>query len=201
MAEARIGVTGLGTMGAALALNMADRGFRVAVHNRSPGRTQALMERAGALAGRLIPCGDLAAFAAALEPPRAALVMVKAGEAVDATFDALAPHLAEGDVLIDGGNADFNDTRRRGPALRERGLRFLGVGVSGGEEGARFGPSIMVGGDAESYEPVRDVVEAIAARYEGRPCAALLGPDGAGHFVKTVHNGIEYADMQMIADV
>ena len=201
MADARIGVTGLGTMGAALALNMADRGFTVAVHNRSPARTEALMARAGSLAERLVPCDDLAAFAAALRPPRAALVMVQAGEAVDATVGALAPHLAGGDVVIDGGNADFNDTRRRGPALRERGLRFLGMGVSGGEEGARFGPSIMVGGDAESYEAIREIVEAIAARYEGEPCAALLGPDGAGHFVKTVHNGIEYADMQMIADV
>jgi 6-phosphogluconate dehydrogenase len=159
------------------------------------------MGRAGDLAERLVPCDDLAAFAAALRPPRAALVMVQAGEAVDATVEALALHLSVGDVVVDGGNADFNDTRRRGPELRERGLRFVGMGVSGGEEGARFGPSIMVGGDAESYEAVREVVEAIAARYEGEPCAALLGPDGAGHFVKTAHNGIEYADMQMIADV
>lgn len=199
--SARIGVTGLGTMGAALALNIADHGFTVAVHNRSAERTEALMAKAGDLAPRMIPCETVEAFAAALKPPRAALIMVQAGEAVDATMEALAPHLADGDTLIDGGNADFNDTRRRGPAMRGRGLRFVGMGVSGGEEGARHGPSIMVGGEPASYEPVRDVVEAIAARYQGEPCAALLGPDGAGHFVKTVHNGIEYADMQMIADV
>ena len=198
---ARIGVTGLGTMGAALALNIAETGVRVAAHNRSPGRVEALVRRAGPLADRLVPTRDLDAFVAALERPRTILVMVPAGPAVRETIDALAPMLEAGDTLIDAGNADFHDTRATAEALAARGLNFLGMGVSGGEEGARHGPSIMVGGPAGAYEAVRDIVEAIAARYEGAPCAALLGPDGAGHFVKTVHNGIEYADMELIAEI
>ena len=198
---ADIGLTGLGTMGAALALNMAERGFTVAVHNRSPGRVDDLVENAGALASKLEPLGDLADFARALTPPRLVLMMVPAGEAVDSVIEALIPHLDEGDTLIDGGNADFNDTRRREAALAEQGFGFVGMGVSGGEEGARHGPSIMVGGPETSYERLGPIVEAIAARYQDEPCAAWLGPDGAGHFVKTVHNGIEYADMQIIAEV
>ncbi len=127
--------------------------------------------------------------------------MVQAGAAVDAVIEQLRPLLDKGDMIIDAGNANFHDTRRREAALAAEGLSFIGMGVSGGEEGARHGPSIMVGGKAESYAVIRDIVEAIAAKYKGDPCAAHLGPDGAGHFVKTVHNGIEYADMQMIAEV
>src|SRR6056297_2811448 len=198
---ARIGLTGLGTMGAALALNIAEKGFPVAVHNRSGPATEAFMAGAGELADRVTPAESLADLAAALDTPRAVIVMVKAGDAVDAVIDDLLPHLDAGDLIVDAGNADFNDTRRREAALRDAGINFIGMGVSGGEEGARHGPSIMVGGPAESYPPIRDVVEAIAARYKDDPCAAWLGPDGAGHFVKTVHNGIEYAEMQLIAEI
>lgn len=199
---ARIGLTGLGTMGTALALNMAGNGHAVAVHNRSPEGLEAAVARAAreGLTERVVPCAALADLASAVERPRAIVVMVSAG-AVDAVIAALAPLLDEGDTIVDAGNADFNDTRRREAELRGRGLLFIGMGVSGGEEGARHGPSIMVGGSEESYAPIRDLIEDIAARYEGDPCAARVGPDGAGHFVKTVHNGIEYADMQMIADV
>ena len=198
---ADIGLTGLGTMGAALALNLAEKGFKVAIHNRSRERTDALMADAGPLADKLEPLDDLADFATALQSPRLVLMMVPAGDPVDAVIDALLPHLDKGDTLIDGGNADFNDTRRREAALAEKGFGFVGMGVSGGEEGARHGPSIMVGGPKASYERLGPIVEAIAARYKDDPCAAWLGPDGAGHFVKTVHNGIEYADMQLIAEV
>ena len=197
---ARIGVTGLGTMGAALALNIADSGFDVAVHNRGNDKVDALMKGAGDLSARLTPAYELQALVDALERPRTVIIMVAAG-AVDAVIDDLAPLMSEGDTIIDAGNADFNDTRRREAGLTGKGLNFLGMGVSGGEEGARNGPSIMVGGTREAYAPVKDIIRAIAAKYEGDPCADWLGPDGAGHFVKTVHNGIEYADMQMIAEV
>jgi len=198
---ARIGLTGLGTMGAALSLNIAEKGFEIAVHNRSEGRTQALMERAGDLAARMTPTANLAELVAAIEPPRAVIMMVPAGAPVDAVIEELLEHLETGDMIVDAGNADFHDTRRREAALAEREIGFVGMGVSGGEEGARHGPSIMVGGPEASYARLEEIVEAIAAKYQGAPCAAHLGPDGAGHFVKTVHNGIEYADMQLIAEV
>ncbi|MEM9899705.1 MAG: NADP-dependent phosphogluconate dehydrogenase [Pseudomonadota bacterium] len=198
---ARIGVTGLGTMGAALALNIAEKGFRVAVHNRSADRVDALMARAGDLASAMVPVRDLEGFVARLERPRAILLMVPAGGPVRDSIAALRPHLSAGDTLIDGGNADFHDTRATEAELAAAGVNFIGMGVSGGEDGARHGPSIMVGGPEAAFEPVRDIVEAIAAQYQGAPCAAWLGPDGAGHFVKTVHNGIEYADMQLIAEL
>lgn len=188
-------------MGAALALNMAEKGYRVAIHNRSRGRTDDLVASAGPLAGNLEPLDDLAEFAAALEAPRLIVLMVPAGGPVDAVIEALLPHIDPGDTLIDAGNADFNETRRREAVLAEKGFGFVGMGVSGGEEGARHGPSIMVGGPKASYDRLGPIVEAIAARYKADPCAAWLGPNGAGHFVKTVHNGIEYADMQLIAEV
>ncbi|MDJ0825222.1 MAG: NADP-dependent phosphogluconate dehydrogenase [Rhodobacter sp.] len=201
MAKARIGLIGLGVMGANLALNIAERGFPVAVHNRTTSAIADFIGAAGDLAASLVAAETPAALAAALTPPRAIIIMVKAGGPVDATIDALKPHLDLGDILIDAGNADFNDTRRREAQLKDAGFRFIGMGVSGGEEGARHGPSIMVGGAPEAYAEIADIVEAIAAKYQDAPCAAHLGPDGAGHFVKTVHNGIEYADMQMIAEV
>lgn len=201
MTKARIGLVGLAVMGANLALNIAENGFPVAVYNRTTERTDDFMVEAGALATNLIPCQTPEALVAALSSPRAIIIMVQAGAAVDAVIKQLRPLLDEGDMIIDAGNANFHDTRRREKALAEQGLSFIGMGVSGGEEGARHGPSIMVGGKAESYAVIRDIIEAIAAKYKGDPCAAHLGPDGAGHFVKTVHNGIEYADMQMIAEV
>jgi 6-phosphogluconate dehydrogenase len=201
MGEARVGLVGLAVMGANLALNIAEKGFPVAVYNRTTERTREFMSDAGDLAQRLTPCETPADLVAALSTPRAIIIMVQAGAAVDAVIAQLSPLLDEGDMIIDAGNANFHDTRRREETLRATGLSFIGMGVSGGEEGARHGPSIMVGGKAESFAVIRDIIEAIAAKYEGQPCAAHLGPDGAGHFVKTVHNGIEYGDMQMIAEV
>ncbi|MEM1388283.1 MAG: NADP-dependent phosphogluconate dehydrogenase [Pseudomonadota bacterium] len=201
MSEAPIGLIGLAVMGSNLALNIAENGFRIAVYNRTSQVTKDFVAGAGTLADKLVPAETPEAFVAALSKPRAIIIMVKAGGPVDAVIDSLKPHLDPGDILIDAGNADFNDTRRREAALKEEGFNFVGMGVSGGEEGARNGPSIMVGGRAEAYAPISDIVTAIAAKYDGSPCADHLGPDGAGHFVKTVHNGIEYADMQMIAEI
>jgi len=198
---ADIGLVGLGVMGANLALNMAEKGYSVAVHNRTVEKIDAFIANAGSLAERLTPCRTLAALAEAVDPPRPIVIMVKAGQAVDAQANALADHLARGDILIDAGNANFRDTRRRVHVFGERNLDFLGVGVSGGEEGARHGPSIMAGGDRKAWARVESIFADIAARFGNEPCAALVGPEGAGHFVKTIHNGIEYADMQMIAEI
>ncbi|AJE45576.1 NADP-dependent phosphogluconate dehydrogenase [Celeribacter indicus] len=201
MTQARIGLVGLGVMGANLSLNIAEKGFPVAVYNRTHSVTDAFIASAGALAERVIPTKSYEDLVASLARPRAIILLVKAGAPVDAVIADLEPLLEEGDMIIDAGNADFHDTRRREAALRAQGLNFFGMGISGGEEGARHGPSIMVGGDPASYAAIRDILEAIAARHDGVPCAAHFGPDGAGHFVKTVHNGIEYADMQMIAEI
>ncbi len=198
---ADIGLVGLGVMGANLALNMAEKGHTVAVYNRTPEKTDAFMAAAGGLAARLTPCKTLAELAAAVTPPRPIVIMVKAGEAVDEQAEMLAGHLGKSDILIDAGNANFRDTRRRVKEWADKGIDFLGVGVSGGEEGARHGPSIMAGGSREAWGRVETILTGIAARFEGEPCAALVGPEGAGHFVKTLHNGIEYADMQMIAEI
>jgi 6-phosphogluconate dehydrogenase len=197
--ECELGVTGLATMGQNLARNAARRGFAVAVHNRTATRTRELLERHGD-EGPLVGAFSVEELVAALARPRRILVMVKAGPPVDAVLDELAAHLDPGDLLIDGGNSWFEDTRRRERALAERGLRFLGTGVSGGEEGALHGPSIMPGGSPEAYEPVEQLLTTIAAQVDGVPCCRLIGPDGAGHYVKMVHNGIEYADMQLIAE-
>ncbi len=201
MAGAKIGLTGLGTMGSALALNMADNGFDVAVTNRTASRLPEFLKEAGALAQRLTACETPEALVAALARPRVIVLMVPAGKPVDQQIALYRPLLEPGDVIVDAGNADFNDTRRRNVELEGTGLHFLGLGVSGGEEGARHGPSMMAGGTDEAWHAVRDVLMAIAAKFQGAPCAAHLGPDGAGHFVKTVHNGIEYADMELIAEV
>jgi 6-phosphogluconate dehydrogenase len=193
-----IGLIGLGTMGAALALNIAEKGFDIAVWNRTTATTRRFHASAGDLAARITPAESLEELVAALTPPRAIILMVPAGQPVDDQIDALRPLLDPDDLLIDAGNADFHDTNRR---IRAANGPFLGIGVSGGEEGARHGPSIMGGGDRAHWDRVSHILEAISARYEDSPCAAWLGEEGAGHFVKAVHNGIEYADMQMIAEV
>ena len=201
MAQARIGVYGLGTMGGALALNMAERGIDVAVSNREPDWIAPFKAGAGALAARIHPFESLNDFVAALEVPRVILFMIPSGAPMEAMLGAVTPLLAPGDIVIDGGNADFHDTRRRAAELAAQDLHFIGLGVSGGEAGARHGPSMMVGGSDHGWHAVRPILTATAARHEGAPCVAHLGPDGAGHFVKTVHNGIEYADMQIIAEI
>ncbi len=196
----QVGLVGLGTMGAALALNIAEKGFPIAVWNRTTAVTRDFHASAGALADRIFPAETLEALVAAMAGPRAIILMVPAGQAVDDQLAALAPLLSPDDLVIDAGNANFHDTNRRSSA----GLpfRFMGVGVSGGEEGARHGPAIMAGGRAEDWDRMAEVFRAIAARAEdGTPCADHMGETGAGHFVKAVHNGIEYADMQMIAEV
>jgi 6-phosphogluconate dehydrogenase len=198
-ATARIGVTGLAVMGRNLARNLARHGFTVAVHNRSPERTRRLVAAHGD-EGSFVPTESLTDFVAALERPRAVVVMVKAGAPTDAVIAELVPLLDAGDIVVDCGNTHFADTRRREAELRGHGLHFVGAGVSGGEEGALKGPSIMPGGSAESYRTLGPIFESIAARVDGVPCCRHIGPDGAGHFVKMVHNGIEYADMQLIAE-
>lgn len=197
---AQIGVTGLAVMGRNLARNFARNGFTVALHNRTSARTRELVEAFGD-EGSFVPAESAEEFVAALERPRRLVIMVKAGEPTDAVIEEFAPLLEPGDVIIDGGNAHFADTRRREHDLRERGIHFVGVGISGGEEGALHGPSIMPGGSEESYASLGPLLEKIAAKApDGTPCTTHIGPDGAGHFVKMVHNGIEYADMQLIAE-
>ncbi|MFL6104629.1 MAG: NADP-dependent phosphogluconate dehydrogenase [Actinomycetes bacterium] len=197
--QCELGVTGLATMGANLARNAARHGFPVAVHNRTESRTRELLERHGD-EGELVGTFSTEEFVAVLARPRRILVMVKAGPAVDAVLEELAGHLDEGDLLVDGGNSFFEDTVRREQAMAGLGLRFLGTGVSGGEEGALHGPSIMPGGSPEAYRLVERLFTTIAAQVDGVPCCRLVGPGGAGHYVKMVHNGIEYADMQLIAE-
>ncbi|MGW0364044.1 NADP-dependent phosphogluconate dehydrogenase [Streptomyces sp. NPDC002990] len=197
---AQIGVTGLAVMGSNLARNFARNGFTVAVHNRTAAKTTALVEEFGH-EGAFVAATSAKEFVDALERPRRLVIMVKAGEATDAVIREFAPLLEEGDVIIDGGNAHFEDTRRREKELREQGIHFVGVGISGGEEGALLGPSIMPGGSEESYASLGPLLEKISAKAaDGTPCTSHVGPDGAGHFVKMVHNGIEYADMQLIAE-
>ena len=201
MAEAEIGLIGLGVMGSNLALNIAEKGHRIAVFNRTTARTHAFKEQAGSLSDMIVPCDTLADLAAAILPPRPVIIMVLAGAPVDEQIAQLREVMSANDIIIDAGNANFRDTMRRFKELDGTGLTFIGMGVSGGEEGARHGPSIMVGGAEASWKRVEDVLVAISAKFEGEPCAAWLGTDGAGHFVKTIHNGIEYADMQMIAEI
>ena len=196
---ADVGVVGMGVMGRNLARNFASRGFTVALFNRSSGRTEEVMAAYGD-EGSFLPSFNVEDFVASLERPRKIVLMVVAGNGTDAAIDSLVPYLEPGDIVIDGGNAHFPDTRRREAALREQSLHFVGAGISGGEEGALLGPAIMPGGPAESYDAVGPLFEAIAAKVDGEPCCTHVGPDGAGHFVKMVHNGIEYSDMQLIAE-
>ena len=197
---ANLGLYGLGTMGSALALNILDNGFALNVANRSKDVTEAFVAEAGDLAAKLTAHDSLADMVKNMPAPRAIILMVPAGAPVESSIEELCGILDKGDTIIDAGNTDFHDTRRRTEMVESRGLTFIGMGVSGGEEGARNGPSIMVGGTPEAWGSIRSMIEAIAAKFNGEPCADHLGPDGAGHFVKTVHNGIEYADMQMIAE-
>jgi len=199
-AQAEIGLIGLGVMGQNLALNIADHGHPIAVFNRTTSRTEEFAASDEAKGFPVTPCLTLEELVAAIRRPRAIILMVKAGEATDAQIEALAPLLEPGDLIIDAGNARYPDTIRRDKELRERGLLFSGTGVSGGEEGARHGPSIMAGGADEAYARVGAILEAISAKVDGEPCCAHIGSDGAGHFVKMLHNGIEYADMEMIAE-
>ncbi|SDQ30637.1 6-phosphogluconate dehydrogenase [Leucobacter chromiiresistens] len=198
-AAANIGVVGLAVMGANLSRNLASReGNTVAVFNRSPQRTEALVA-AHPEAG-FVPAFSYAEFAASLQKPRTAIIMVQAGAATDATIDALVEVFEPGDIIVDGGNAYFPDTIRRERAVRATGINFVGAGISGGEEGALNGPSIMPGGSDEAWRTLGPILRSIAAVAEGEPCVTHVGHDGAGHFVKMVHNGIEYADMQLIAE-
>ncbi|OLC15835.1 MAG: NADP-dependent phosphogluconate dehydrogenase [Chloroflexi bacterium] len=199
MEDHELGIVGLATMGMNLARNLASHGVRVAVFNRTRQRTDEFMALHGA-EGDFRPAATLEELVQVLTPPRAILLMVKAGAPVDEGIDALSMLLEPGDTLIDGGNSLFHDTRRRAAAAARAGLGFLGMGVSGGEEGALLGPSLMPGGSRESYEHVAEMLNAIAAKVDGVPCCTYIGPDGAGHFVKMVHNGIEYADIQLIAE-
>ncbi len=198
-ASAQIGVTGLAVMGSNIARNFARHGYTVALHNRSIAKTDALLNEHGG-EGKFVRSETIAEFLDALEKPRRVLIMVKAGDPTDAVINELADAMEEGDIIIDGGNALYTDTIRREKAMRERGLHFVGAGISGGEEGALNGPSIMPGGPAESYKSLGPLLEEISAHVDGVPCCTHIGPDGAGHFVKMVHNGIEYSDMQLIGE-
>lgn len=198
MSKADIGLTGLAVMGMNLVLNMERNGFTVAVHNRT---TKTMRDFVAAHPGKkLVSCETMQDFVNALSKPRKIMVMVKAGKPVDAVIEQLVPLLEPGDLIIDGGNSYFMDTERRSKDLEAKGLRFIGTGVSGGEEGALKGPSIMPGGQREAYDLVKDIFVAISAKVNGEPCVTYIGPRGAGHYVKTVHNGIEYGDMQLIAE-
>ena len=201
VSKADIAVVGLGVMGANLALNLAEKGHRVAVYNRSREVTDRFLAGDEAREHGVRGATSYEELAGMLSSPRVVLLMVTAGPAVDAVIEDLLPHLETGDILIDGGNSLYTDTNRRTRALADRGIRFMGVGVSGGEEGARHGPSLMLGGDADAWSVVDTMLKSIAARApDGVPCCDWVGPEGAGHFVKMVHNGIEYGDMQVIAE-
>ena len=197
---ADIGLIGLAVMGQNLALNMDDHGYTVAVYNRTQSRTDDFM--AGPASGtRVIGTGSLEELVATLSAPRKVMMMIKAGGPVGAVIDQLVPLLEPGDIIIDGGNSRFDDSIRRTAELEERGLRFIGTGISGGEDGAHHGPSIMPGGSADAWPKVKEILQAIAAKVsDGTPCCDWVGADGAGHYVKMVHNGIEYGDMQLIAE-
>ncbi|WP_374017733.1 NADP-dependent phosphogluconate dehydrogenase [Paenibacillus thiaminolyticus] len=198
MTKNQIGVIGLAVMGKNLALNIESRGFAVSVYNRSREKTDALLQEA--VGKQLTGTYTIEEFVNSLAVPRKILIMVQAGQATDATIEQLLPHLDQGDIIIDGGNAHFPDTQRRSKYLEEKGFRFIGTGVSGGEEGALKGPAIMPGGQESAYKLVEPILTSISAKVNGDPCCTYIGPDGAGHYVKMVHNGIEYGDMQLICE-
>ncbi|WP_144532368.1 NADP-dependent phosphogluconate dehydrogenase [Bacillus pumilus] len=198
MSKQQIGVVGLAVMGKNLALNIESRGFSVSVYNRSSSKTEEFLEESKGK--NVVGTYSIEEFVQSLETPRKILLMVKSGAATDATIQSLLPHLEKGDILIDGGNTYYKDTQRRNQELAESGIHFIGTGVSGGEEGALKGPSIMPGGQKEAHELVKPILEAISAKVDGEPCTTYIGPDGAGHYVKMVHNGIEYGDMQLISE-
>lgn len=198
MNKQQVGVIGLAVMGKNLALNIADHGFSVSVFNRTPGKTNEIVKEAEGKA--IHGCYTIDEFIDSLETPRKIILMVKAGEAVDESIQLLLPHLTKGDLVIDGGNSYYVDTIRRSKELEEKGFNYLGVGISGGEEGARNGPAIMPGGNYEAYQMIEPVLTAIAAKVDREACSNYIGENGAGHFVKMVHNGIEYADMQLISE-
>ena len=198
MKKQEIGVIGLAVMGKNLALNIADHGFSVSVYNRSEEKTKKLLEETEF--DNVVGAYTIKEFVESLEQPRKIILMVKAGQAVDDTIDLLLPHLSEGDIVMDGGNSFYKDTIRRSKSLEGQGIHYLGIGISGGEEGARNGPSIMPGGAKEAYHLVEEILTTISAQVSKEPCCTYIGSDGAGHFVKMVHNGIEYADMQLISE-
>ncbi|MDQ0225000.1 NADP-dependent phosphogluconate dehydrogenase [Metabacillus niabensis] len=198
MSKQQIGVIGLAVMGKNLALNIESRGFSVSVFNRSAEKTEEFLKEAEGK--NVVGTYSIEEFVQSLETPRKILLMVKAGAPTDATIESLLPHLDKGDILIDGGNTLYTDTQRRNKELAESGIHFIGTGVSGGEEGALKGPSIMPGGQKEAFDLVQPILEAISAKVGGDPCCTYIGPDGAGHYVKMVHNGIEYGDMQLISE-
>lgn len=198
MSKQQFGVIGLAVMGKNLAKNIESKGYSVSVYNRSREKTDEMLKE---VEGRnFVGTYSMEEFVQSLEKPRKIMLMVKAGDPTDASIEQLKPLLDKGDILIDGGNAYFPDTQRRNKELSEMGIHFIGTGVSGGEEGALKGPSIMPGGQKEAYELVAPIFKDIAAKVEGEPCTTYIGPDGAGHYVKMVHNGIEYGDMQLICE-
>ena len=200
MAKCDIGLIGLAVMGQNLVLNMNDHGFKVAVFNRTTSKVDDFLN-SSAKGTEIVGTYTLEELVDVLEKPRRVMLMVKAGKPVDAFIDLLIPLLDEGDIIIDGGNSNFHDSIRRTEYVESKGIRFIGTGVSGGEEGARFGPSIMPGGSPEAWPYVKDIFQSVSAKVEdGSPCCDWVGEDGAGHFVKMVHNGIEYGDMQLIAE-
>lgn len=198
MSKQQIGVIGLAVMGKNLAFNIESKGYRVSVYNRSREKTDEMMSES--TGKNIVPTYSIEEFIHSLQTPRKILLMVKAGAATDATIEQIKPFLQKGDILIDGGNAFFRDTQRRNRELSELGIHFIGTGVSGGEEGALTGPSIMPGGQKEAYDLVAPILTDISAKVNGDACSTYIGPDGAGHYVKMVHNGIEYGDMQLISE-
>jgi len=199
MPRSDVGVYGLGVMGESIALNMARNGYKVSVYNRTPEKTRRFISERGAARG-IEGYFDLSEFVKSLDRPRRIIIFVKAGSPVDEVIGLLAPHIERGDILIDCGNSHFKDSDRRYKTLTGQGINFLGIGVSGGEEGALKGPSMMVGGSVEGYSRMREMLDKISAKFDGNPCVAYFGQGGAGHFVKTIHNGIEYSIMQSIAE-